>query len=91
MFSFIRRHWIVYVVGAVIAVGLGLWLAFFVGEKGSTPEREHAAEVQVETGSAPIDFDATDTDGTLDPEATDGAAEGDAAAEGETAEGDNAA
>nr|WP_239464464.1 hypothetical protein [Collinsella tanakaei] len=52
VFSFIRRHWVLYLVGIVIAVALGLGLAYFVGIKGSTPESVHAAEVAAESGEA---------------------------------------
>ena len=38
MFSFIKRHWIVYLVGAVVALALGFALAYAVGVAGSTPE-----------------------------------------------------
>ena len=51
MFSFIRRHWIAYLVGAIIALVLGFALAFVVGKAGSTPEAMRAEEVSAEAGT----------------------------------------
>lgn len=48
MFSFIKRHWIIYLIGIVVALALGLGLAYFVGVKGSTPDYLHAEEVSAE-------------------------------------------
>lgn len=77
MFSFIKKHWVFYLVGAIVAVALGFALALFVGAKGSTPENHHADEVVQESVDSPV--------------AQDGAAEGDAAAQGNVnAEGDGA-
>ena len=45
MFSFIKKHWVFYLVGAIVAVALGFALALFVGAKGSTPENLHADDV----------------------------------------------
>ena len=38
MFAFIRRHWVAYLVGAVLAIALGAGAAVFVGAKASTPQ-----------------------------------------------------
>ncbi len=48
MFSFIRRHWVVYLIGLVLAIALGLGAAVLVGIKGSTPASTHAEEVKQE-------------------------------------------
>ena len=78
MFSFIKKHWVFYLVGAIVAVALGFALALFVGAKGSTPENLHADDVVQES-----------TDSSV---AQDGAVEGDAAVQGDVnAEGDVAA
>lgn len=78
MFSFIKKHWVFYLVGAIVAVALGFALALFVGAKGSTPENLHADDVVQEA-----------TDSTT---VQDGAAEGDAAVQGDVyAEGGTAA
>lgn len=77
MFSFIKKHWVFYLVGAIVAVALGFALALFVGAKGSTPENLHADEVVQES---------------TDSITVDGAAEGDAAVQGDVnAEGGTAA
>lgn len=38
MFAFIRKHWAAYLIGAGIAVALGLGVSYFLGVKWSTPE-----------------------------------------------------
>lgn len=48
MFSFIRRHWIAYLIGAVVALILGFALAYMVGVVGSTPDAVHTEEVMQE-------------------------------------------
>lgn len=48
MFSFIRRHWVAYLIGLVLAIALGFGVAIFVGIKGSTPVSTHAEEVKQE-------------------------------------------
>lgn len=57
MFSFIRKHWVAYLIGIVIAIALGLGLAYFVGVKGSTPESIHVDEVAQETEDSSQDED----------------------------------
>lgn len=37
MFSYIKRHWPVYVILTLIAIALGFGAAYIVGAKGSTP------------------------------------------------------
>lgn len=48
MLDFIRRHWIAYVVGAVLAVALGAAAAYIVGVKGSTPAATKQERVAAE-------------------------------------------
>ena len=31
MFKFIRRHWVIYLIGCILAVALGLGLAYYIG------------------------------------------------------------
>ena len=48
MFSYIKRHWPIYLILALIAVALGFGAAYIVGVKGSTPESTISGEVQRE-------------------------------------------
>lgn len=48
VFAFIKEHWKAYLVGAAIAVVLGLGLAYFLGVKWSTPEDVRAEHVASE-------------------------------------------
>ena len=48
MFSYIKRHWPIYLILTLIAVALGFGAAYIVGVKGSTPESTISAEVQKE-------------------------------------------
>ena len=43
MLDFIKRHWVVYLIAAVMAVVIGFGCAYVVGEIGSTPADAHAA------------------------------------------------
>lgn len=62
MLSFIRRHWVAYLIGFALALVLGFGAAIVVGVKGSTPvtssmeeqSEETAADVNevVDTGSS---------------------------------------
>ena len=38
MFSYIKRHWPIYLILVLIAIALGFGAAYVVGVKGSTPE-----------------------------------------------------
>lgn len=48
MFSFIKRHWIAYLIGAIVAIALGFGLSYFVGVVGSTPESERTERSETE-------------------------------------------
>ena len=48
MFSYIKRHWPVYLILALIAIALGFGVAYIVGVKGSTPESTISEEVEHE-------------------------------------------
>lgn len=48
MFSFIKRHWPVYLILTLIAVVLGFGAAYIVGVKGSTPASAISEEVEQE-------------------------------------------
>lgn len=48
MFSYIKRHWPVYVVLFLIAIAMGLGAACIVGAKGSTPRSTMSEEVEQE-------------------------------------------
>ena len=46
MFSYIKRHWPVYLILALIAIALGFGAAYVVGVKGSTPESAISGSVE---------------------------------------------
>jgi len=48
VFSFIKRHWPVYLILTLIAVALGFGAAYIVGVKGSTPASAISEEVEQE-------------------------------------------
>lgn len=48
MFSFIKRHWPVYLILTLIAVALGFGAAYIVDVKGSTPASAISEEVEQE-------------------------------------------
>ena len=65
MFSFIRRHWVAYLIAAAVALALGFGLAYFVGVKGSLPadvkaERIAAEKKSVETNNEIQGFSSSD-------------------------------
>lgn len=51
MFSYIKRHWPVYVILTLIAIALGFGAAYIVGAKGSTPASAISEEVEQEQGT----------------------------------------
>lgn len=48
MFSYIKRHWPIYLILTLIAIALGFGAAYVVGVKGSTPETTMNEEVEQE-------------------------------------------
>lgn len=48
MIQFIKEHWVQYLIGATVAVLLGLGLSFFLGSIWSTPESIRAERVEAE-------------------------------------------
>lgn len=48
MIQFIKEHWVQYLIGATVAVLLGLGLSFFLGDMWSTPESIRAERVEAE-------------------------------------------
>ena len=84
MFSFIKRHWIAYLIGAIVAIALGFGLSYFVGVAGSTPEAQRVARNEAERAQDASN-DQTFIDEPTDEQEKE--AEDDAAAEdGDTAE-----
>lgn len=55
MLSFIRRHWVAYAVGVVLALLLGFGAAWFVGVKCSTPEDVRAERIKAEQAATQAD------------------------------------
>lgn len=81
MFSFIRRHWVAYLIGALVALALGFGAAWYIGVKGSLPEdvraeriasekaaKEADDEMRSDTGE---DDDSTDTEESAENTSTD--------------------
>lgn len=54
MFRFIRRHWLAYLIGFVLAVAIGAAGAVFIGERFSTPEDVRQARVAAEKKDASL-------------------------------------
>lgn len=46
MFRYIKEHWVLYLIGATIAVLLGLGLSYYLGEKWSTPDSVRAQRAE---------------------------------------------
>ena len=46
MFRYINEHWVQYLIGATIAVLLGLGLSYYLGEKWSTPDSVRAQRAE---------------------------------------------
>ncbi len=76
MFSYIRRHWVVYLILFLTAIAVGLGAAYVVGVKGSTPASTLAEEVQSEQSDGTDDVSASSDGGAA---ATDSTAESDTA------------
>lgn len=65
MLEYIKDHWIQYLIGATVAVLLGLGLSYYLGQKWSTPESvREQHEVDDRTNGTEdlgeIDFDDDD-------------------------------
>ena len=56
MFSYIKRHWPVYVILTLIAIALGFGAAYIVGAKGSTPASAISEEVEQNRVRVPMGF-----------------------------------
>lgn len=52
MLAFLRRHWLIYLIGAAVAVALGLGASYVVGVIGSTPESVREDQVESEEQQA---------------------------------------
>ena len=64
MFAFIKRHWLAYIIGAAVAVLIGLGASYFLGAKWSTPADVRAEHVKAEQkAQAEVDGIADKTDG----------------------------
>ena len=48
LLEFIKQHWLAYLIGAIVAIGIGLGLADYVAELWSTPSDETEEEVESE-------------------------------------------
>lgn len=46
MFRYIKEHWVQYLIGATIAILLGLGLSYYLGEKWSTPDSVRAQRAE---------------------------------------------
>lgn len=46
MLRYIKEHWVQYLIGATIAVLLGLGLSYYLGEKWSTPDSVRAQRAE---------------------------------------------
>ena len=46
MFRYIKEPWVQYLIGATIAVLLGLGLSYYLGEKWSTPDSVRAQRAE---------------------------------------------
>lgn len=67
MGSFIRRHWLAYIIGAAVAILLGLGVSYFLGVKWSTPDSVRQERVQKEQqDETAADDMAALTDGSSD-------------------------
>lgn len=56
MFSYIKRHWPVYVILTLIAIALGFGAAYIVGAKGSTPAPQSAKRWSKNRARVPMGF-----------------------------------
>ena len=64
MFTFFRKHWLAYLIGAALALALGFGVAYAVGVVGSTPaslRSEHVANEQARQDELDASGDELDT------------------------------
>ena len=71
MFAFIRKHWAAYLIGAGIAVALGLGVSYILGVKWSTPEdvraeRQEAYAEDAKERNQMADDESQNADAALD-------------------------
>lgn len=59
-FSFVKRNWVAYLVGAVLAILLGLGLSFYLGAKWSTPQALKSERVAARQNEADFTPEADD-------------------------------
>ena len=59
MIDYIREHWLVYLIGAGVAIALGLSASVVVGIWGTTPSSMHEEEVAVEQERAATSEDTS--------------------------------
>lgn len=65
MFSFIKRHWPVYLILFLLAIALGFGAAYIVGVKGSTPTSTLEEQVKSEdSGTSTGSITTQDTGST---------------------------
>lgn len=48
MLSFIKQHWVAYVIGAAVALALGFGVSYVLGVKWSTPPEVRAQRIEAE-------------------------------------------
>lgn len=60
MFRYIKEHWVQYLIGATIAVLLGLGLSYYLGEKWSTPDSVRAQRAEENQAATQEDEELTE-------------------------------
>lgn len=60
MFRYIKEHWVQYLIGATIAVLLGLGLSYYLGEKWSTPDSVRAQRAEENRAATQEDEELTE-------------------------------
>ncbi len=83
MLSYLRRHWLLYLILTALAIALGLGASYVVGVIGSTPDSVREERVASEEDHAD-DMNSIDADLSGDAAATDGGAADAAATDGAT-------
>lgn len=83
MLSYLRRHWLLYLILTALAIALGLGASYVVGVIGSTPDSVHEERVASEEEHAD-DMNSIDADLSGDAAATDEGAADAATTDGAT-------